>query len=82
MNAGLRRGRADHDRSCRRHRGFQSAAGRIFGYPVEDVIGRNIGMLVPEPYHSAPDGYSSGDLGAADAKVIGLAGDTWPAPGW
>ena len=51
---------------------FNPAAGRIFGYAVEDVIGRNIGMLVPEPYHSAPDGYPTGDLGTADVKVIGL----------
>jgi two-component system sensor kinase FixL len=51
---------------------FNPAAGRIFGYPVKDVIGRNIRMLMPEPYHSAPDGFPSGDPGTADPKVIGL----------
>jgi len=30
---------------------FNQAAGRIFGYDPNEVIGRNISMLIPAPYH-------------------------------
>lgn len=51
---------------------FNPAAVRIFGYPPEEVIGRNINCLMPEPYRGEHDGYLAQFLQTRAPRVIGI----------
>jgi two-component system, LuxR family, sensor kinase FixL len=51
---------------------FSAAAEVLFGYAEKDMLGRNISMLMPEPYRSAHDGYIERYLQTGEKRIIGI----------
>ena len=50
---------------------FNPAASQVFGYDPDEVIGRNVSMLMPEPNRSAHDGYLKRYLETGEQRIMG-----------
>lgn len=48
------------------------ATERMFGYRADELIGRNVKILMPSPYHEEHDGYLDRYLETAEKKIIGI----------
>ena len=51
---------------------FSSTAERLFGWRAEEVIGRNVSVLMPQPYRDAHDGYLLRYLTTGERRIIGI----------
>jgi two-component system sensor kinase FixL len=51
---------------------FSVAAERLFGYKADEVIGRDIKMLMPSPYREQHDGYLARYLATGERRIIGV----------
>ena len=50
---------------------YSAAAQRILGWTSEEVLGRNVNMLMPAPHQAAHDGYLRHHLATGEARIIG-----------
>jgi two-component system sensor kinase FixL len=51
---------------------FSAAAERLFGHNSEDVLGKNIKIMMPSPYRESHDGYLDRYLRTEDRHIIGI----------
>lgn len=51
---------------------FNAAAARIFGYAPEEVIGKSVNVLMPEPFRGRHDAYIKNYLNSGVKKIIGI----------
>lgn len=51
---------------------FSSAAERQFGWTAAEVVGRNVSLLMPDPYRTAHDAYLARYMETGERRIIGI----------
>jgi two-component system sensor kinase FixL len=51
---------------------FSATAGKLFGYTPAETVGRNVSMLMPEPYRTQHDSYLGRYLATGERRIIGI----------
>lgn len=51
---------------------FSPAAERLFGYTADEVIGRNVKILMPQPYRDQHDAYLGRYMRTGERHIIGI----------
>lgn len=51
---------------------FSQGAVRLFGYSEDEVLGRNVSLLMPSPYSEEHDQYMGRYLATGHARIIGI----------
>ena len=54
---------------------FNAAAERLFGYAADEAVGRDIAMLMPEPFRSAHQAYIDRYIETGEPHIIGIGRD-------
>jgi len=58
------------------HRGhietFNSAAEAIFGFSAAEILGKNVSVLMPQPYSREHDSYIHNYIDSGNARIIGI----------
>jgi PAS domain S-box-containing protein len=51
---------------------FNPMAEKIFGYSAEEIIGKNVNLLMPSPHHEDHNKYIQNYLTTGNSKIIGI----------
>jgi two-component system sensor kinase FixL len=51
---------------------FSATAARMFGYEEDEVVGRNVSMLMPSPHRENHDSYLARYLATGERRIIGV----------
>ncbi|MBF0217966.1 MAG: EAL domain-containing protein [Gammaproteobacteria bacterium] len=48
------------------------ATSKLFGFPLKEIVGRNVSILMPSPYKEEHDGYLAHYRNGQSARIIGI----------